>query len=330
MADVTITDLPPASGIDAAADWFAIDRTSLNTTQRINRNTMLGITGSPVGTTDSQTLTNKVITTPTLTVLDNALTIQDNSDPTKQAQFQLSGITAGQTRTLTVPNASTTIVGTDATQTLTNKTLTAPTITNGSITGTTITTDAIVGQTAATNGTVYGLQITAGEINGTDIQNATIATAQLADSSATPAKLLTGTGTSWPWSTWTPTWANFTVGNGTVTAAYKQTGKTVTGRLRVVLGNTSAMGTSPTFTLPVTAVATFTGDNYILGTGQILDSGTSRYSLSVYSSTTTIASMYAPISSGTYLVPAGGITSTAPMTWTTNDEFSVVFTYEAA
>jgi len=156
MADSTITALPTASGIDAAVDWLAIDRTSLNTTQKINRNTFLGIAGAPVGTTDSQTLTNKVITSPTLTVLDNAFTIQDNVDPTKQAQFQLSGITAGQTRTYTLPDANGTIADIASSQTLTNKTLTAPVITNGSITGTTITTDAIVGQSAATTGTVYG------------------------------------------------------------------------------------------------------------------------------------------------------------------------------
>lgn len=59
---------------------------------------------------------------------DNKFTLQDNSDTTKQLQFQLSGITTGNTRTLTAPDASTTIVGTDATQTLSNKTLSSPTL----------------------------------------------------------------------------------------------------------------------------------------------------------------------------------------------------------
>lgn len=58
-------------------------------------------------------------------IKDSDVTIQDNSDATKQLQFELSSITTGTTRILTVPNASTTIVGTDATQTLTNKTITS-------------------------------------------------------------------------------------------------------------------------------------------------------------------------------------------------------------
>lgn len=164
MSDTTFTALTQASGIDAATDWLGIDRTSLNTTQKINRNTLLGISGSPVGTSDSQTLTNKIITSPTLTVLDNALTIQDNLDATKQLQFQLSGITTATTRTLTIPNASTTIVGTDATQTLTNKTLTSPVISGGSIDNTTITVDSVVGHTSATSGTIYGLSISSSKV----------------------------------------------------------------------------------------------------------------------------------------------------------------------
>ena len=96
-----------------------------------------------VSETATQTLTNKtftspVITTPTLTVNDDSLSIRDNVDTTKILQFQVSGVTTGTTRTLTVPDANTTVVGTDATQTLTNKTLTSPTITGATITGSTI------------------------------------------------------------------------------------------------------------------------------------------------------------------------------------------------
>jgi hypothetical protein len=68
-------------------------------------------------------------------VRDASFLIVDNSDPTKKIAFQASGITTATTRTLTAPDASTTIVGTDATQTLTNKTLTSPTLTTPTING---------------------------------------------------------------------------------------------------------------------------------------------------------------------------------------------------
>jgi len=66
--------------------------------------------GAVVGDSDSQTLTNKTLdNTNSITVKDSNLTIQDNSDTTKQLKFEASGITTGTTRTLTAPNASGTL-----------------------------------------------------------------------------------------------------------------------------------------------------------------------------------------------------------------------------
>lgn len=59
-----------------------------------------------------------------LRLVDNIL---DNAVPTKRLKLSLTGITANTTRTLTVPDATTTIVGTDVVQTLTNKTITSTT-----------------------------------------------------------------------------------------------------------------------------------------------------------------------------------------------------------
>jgi len=86
----------------------------------------------------SQTLTNKTLTSPTISsptissptisgtwsFSDSVFRIVDNADATKIAAFEVSGITTGTTRTITVPNASFTMVGADTTQTLTNKTIT--------------------------------------------------------------------------------------------------------------------------------------------------------------------------------------------------------------
>jgi hypothetical protein len=95
-------------------------------------------TGADTGT---ETLSNKTLTSPVITnksstgtdsgvetlnnksFVDNTTYIVDDSDATKKIKFQASGITTGNTRTLTSPDANTTIVGTDVAQTLTNKTI---------------------------------------------------------------------------------------------------------------------------------------------------------------------------------------------------------------
>ena len=48
----------------------------------------------------------------------------DNGDPTRIMQFELSGITTGNTRILTVPDSNGTLALTSLAQTLDNKTLT--------------------------------------------------------------------------------------------------------------------------------------------------------------------------------------------------------------
>jgi hypothetical protein len=84
------------------------------------------------------------------TVLDSEFQILDNADTTKIAVFQASGITTGTTRTFTFPDASTTLVGTDANQTLSNKTLTDPAL-NTSVSGTALATQAQMEAASATN-----------------------------------------------------------------------------------------------------------------------------------------------------------------------------------
>lgn len=86
--------------------------------------------------TATQTLTNKTLTSPTITgavidVVDNSFAIKDESDATKIAKFQCSGITTSTTRTYTLPDADDTLAGIAATQTLTNKTLDGVTVSTG-------------------------------------------------------------------------------------------------------------------------------------------------------------------------------------------------------
>ena len=64
---------------------------------------------------------------------DAAFTLQDDGTSSKQARFELSGLTAATTRTVTLPDASGTMVLTTAAQTLTNKSIN---LSSNTITGT--------------------------------------------------------------------------------------------------------------------------------------------------------------------------------------------------
>lgn len=103
--------------------------TLTNKTINGNNNTLLNIPDSAlpadvVYTNDVQSLTNKTLgSTNTVTLLDTQFTLQDNASPSKQANFDLSAISASTTRVVSIPDADITVVGTNNTQTLSNKTL---------------------------------------------------------------------------------------------------------------------------------------------------------------------------------------------------------------
>jgi hypothetical protein len=65
-----------------------------------------------IETTGAVTIPNAAITGGSITVLDSSFTLQDNADPTKQAQFELSGLTTGTTFAYTLPAVTGTIATT--------------------------------------------------------------------------------------------------------------------------------------------------------------------------------------------------------------------------
>lgn len=126
------------------------------------------------------------------------------------------------------------------------------------------------------------------------------------------------------WVSWTPTWANFTVGNGTNASVFRQIGKTVYFRLVFTLGNTSVMGSLPTFTLPVTSVASPSAIMPIAW-GNMAAAGGNTNGFATWASTTTALLRYWDTNNN-----LGNVTSTTPGTWTTNDQILLEGFYEAA
>ena len=132
-----------AHSAGAIVRHMVIGRDLSEANTHIEATTGHGATGAVVGTTNTQTLTNKtltspVITTPTIT----SLTLGDGNIVFEGAtadafETTLTVVDPTADRTVSIPDATTTLVGTDTTQTLTNKTLTSPTITGtGAIAGT--------------------------------------------------------------------------------------------------------------------------------------------------------------------------------------------------
>jgi hypothetical protein len=142
----------------------------------------------------------------------------------------------------------------------------------------------------------------------------------------------TSTGLAWktaaaqyPVQSWTPSWTNFTTGNGTLNYAnYIQVGKLVYFTLRFTLGSTSAMGTDPTFTLPITGQSGV--DN--LSLCLLLDAGTATYS-GKCEALATLGYLTVFNSAGTYVADSS-ITATVPFTWTTNDRIYASGSYTVA
>lgn len=333
MATKQINAYTAATTIDASADYLLIDPASSGTYNKINRNTLMGITGAPIGTTDTQSLSNKTIgNTNTLTIKDANFTLQDDIDTTKQMAFQLSGITTGTTRTITVPDASLTMVGTATTQTLTNKTLTSPTITGGTYDNGTITVDSISGHTVATTVTVGNVQMANGVINTSGAVTAT----SIAAGAVQPQALVSGTGSGWTWSSFTPTLTNFTVGNGSMTGYYSQTGKIVCGHVDIKFGTTSTWTGNLLINYPVAASSHYDTVSYLslqfpIGNTIAYDSSavTQYYGTTVVYNTTAMGILVWN-ATGTNLSTQNAFSASQPFTWATNDILSIEFCYEAA
>lgn len=94
----------------------------------------------------------------------------------------------------------------------------------------------------------------ASPIQTDEIADSAVTTGKVNDGAITNAKLNTAAGElGGVWQDWTPSFANITVGNGTLVAKCTQRGKTVHFRLKITAGSTTSFATSATVSVPVTA-----------------------------------------------------------------------------
>lgn len=197
------------------------------------------------------------------------------------------------------------IVGSSDTQTLTNKTLTSPKINS---------TNTVTSSSEELN-VLDGFD---GDV--TDLNYAK----SLYDTGVTPTEFDALDGINDGWTAFTPAWTNLTPGSGTNTGYYKQIGKMVWFRTVFVYGSGSAVGTTPTLTLPVAKSANVSASTPI-GQARYFDANGSIYGgqvladgkVSLFNASATYATEAFP-------------TASVPFTWTTNDAIWMSGVYEAS
>lgn len=151
----------------------------------------------------------------------------------------------------------------------------------------------------------------------------------ITDGTITPAELMSGTGSSWAWQPWTPSWTNLTIGNGVNSSTYVQHGKTVFYKLEFTVGSTTVVGTNPTFSFPVESISYIAQFVQIIGRGILYDVSAGAFCAgTALWSTTTTALVAVENASATYLT-LGGATAAIPFTWAVGDIISVLGMYQA-
>lgn len=153
----------------------------------------------------------------------------------------------------------------------------------------------------------------------------------IAASAITPEKLLTGTGTTWSYTSYSPTPTNLTVGSGTMVAYYKQVGKLVHYWGVFTYGAGSAVGTNPKVSVPVTmhASAVVSNENFEYGQAHYQDTGSAAY-LGILRADATTELTFTCINAAATYASHGTVTSTAPFTFATGDKIQWNSVYPAA
>lgn len=179
------------------------------------------------------------------------------------------------------------------------------------------------------NGSISAANLADDAVTSAKLADNAVVTANITDANVTPAKLVAGTGTSWAWQSWTPTWTNVTISSSTVVAKYLQTGKTVNCLLAITGAGSFAVSGSMILTAPVNISSNYTARE-VIGQCSINDVSTGAFYLGqVWRASATTVEILVGVTDATYL-KANATTNTVPMTWTNGDIISATFTYEAA
>jgi hypothetical protein len=130
------------------------------------------------------------------------------------------------------------------------------------------------------------------------------------------------------YTSFTPSWVNLTLGNGTTVGRYLQIGKFIHIWANLIFGSTTVITPG---TLRMTLPVNFVGDTAVVhnsGNAIFLDTGSTAYAGSIQMITTQ-AILQAELATGTYLTQTG-VSAIVPFTWGNTDEITLSIVYEVA
>ena len=131
------------------------------------------------------------------------------------------------------------------------------------------------------------------------------------------------------WRDWIPTYTDLTVGNGTVVARYARAGRTVYAHFHLTFGSSTTIDASgPKVSAPVPLANSYVNLQNSIGTLLVTDTGTTTHPGFIRIA----GGEFQPMVMNAAATYARGATlsSTVPMTWTTDDRLAFSVTYEAA
>ena len=126
---------------------------------------------------------------------------------------------------------------------------------------------------------------------------------------------------------YTPTVANFTTGNGTITGSFTRINKMIFATVKITLGSTSAITGNITITNPVTGTAG--SGSLVSGGGFYFDASTSETYVGFCLQGTTAITPFVTFTGASYAT-RGLINATIPVAYGTGDLINYQFIYEAA
>lgn len=149
---------------------------------------------------------------------------------------------------------------------------------------------------------------------------------------ALEAKVAIGNTVLGTYSSYTPTWTNLTVGDGTVLARYCRVNNFVNAVGYIIFGSTTAITGSVLFTLPINAQ----NPTPLLGGFPLMDvvfrdtsAGANTFGVVQSNISATTVALRILNTAGTYATQSS-LSSTAPFTWAVDDRIMWNIIYEAA